>query len=84
MIFEILGWLFVIWLIGSAIYSTKFHLSNYLSRKQKIKNKGIGEVTDEAYEHLHKQVNWSLLIFMQIAKLAIAIFFVLSFVEIKI
>ncbi|PKN00742.1 MAG: hypothetical protein CVU77_08780 [Elusimicrobia bacterium HGW-Elusimicrobia-1] len=68
--FEILGWLFVIWLLGSTIYSIKFHLGNYLLQKQRIKNKVVGEL----YETLHKQINWKSLILIQVSKLTIAIF----------
>jgi hypothetical protein len=31
--FEILGWLIILWLLGSTIYSTKFHLGNYFRSK---------------------------------------------------
>lgn len=32
---EILGWIIVVWLTGSIIYSTQFHLRNYLKSKDK-------------------------------------------------
>ena len=32
---EILGWIIVIWLAGSTIYSTQFHLRNYFTSKDK-------------------------------------------------
>lgn len=32
---EILGWIVVVWLTGSTIYSTQFHLQNYLKSKDK-------------------------------------------------
>lgn len=30
---QILGWVIVVWLFGSAIYSTQFHLRNYFRSK---------------------------------------------------
>jgi len=68
MILEISGWLLVVCLVGSTIHSTKFHVGTYLLQKQRIKNKEVGEV----YKSLHKQMNWSFLIFIQIGKLIIA------------
>lgn len=32
---EILGWIVVVWLTGSTIYSTQFHLRNYRKSKDK-------------------------------------------------
>ena len=72
MIFKILGWVLATYLAGSTIHSSKFFFNSYQIQKQRIKNKEVGEV----YEHAHKQTNWSLLIFMQLAKLAIAFFLV--------
>ena len=68
MILKTLGWIFVIWLLCSTIYSTIFHLSNYLFRKQKIKN----EEVDELYIILHKRMSGNL-IFTQLAKITIMI-----------
>jgi hypothetical protein len=34
-IFRIIGWIIVIWLFGSTIYSTQFHLRNYLRSKDR-------------------------------------------------
>ncbi len=72
MIFKTFGWMLTIYLAGSTIYSSRFFINSYLLQKKRIKNKEVGEV----YEHAHKQTNWSLLIFMQLAKLAIAFFLV--------
>ncbi len=33
--FNILGWIIIIWLLGSIVYSTQFHLRNYLASKDK-------------------------------------------------
>jgi len=30
---EILGWIVIVWLLGSTIYSTQFHLRNYIRSK---------------------------------------------------
>ena len=32
---KILGWIIVIWLFGSTIYSTQFHLRNYFGSKDR-------------------------------------------------
>lgn len=69
---KFLGWLFAIWLLGSIIYSTKFHLGNYLLQKHRIKNKEVGEV----YERLHKQINWNSLILVQLIKIVIIVFLI--------
>ena len=68
MFIQIIGWLFVIGLIGSAIYSSLFHIGNFLRQKGKIQNGEVGEV----YARLHKQFNWKLLIVIQLIKLSIA------------
>jgi hypothetical protein len=69
MILKFISWMFVIGLLGSFIYSTKYHLGNYWLQKKKIKNKEVGET----YEHLHKQFNWNLVIFFQLVKVSISI-----------
>jgi len=33
MILKIIGWVIVVWLTGSTIYSTQYHLRNYFSSK---------------------------------------------------
>lgn len=68
--FYILGWIIVIWLIGSTILSTQFHLKSYLSQKTRIRSGEVGE----SYQYLHKQHNWKLLVFIQLVKLTIALF----------
>lgn len=65
----IIGWLVVIYLFGSVIYSTQFHLGNYLLQKQRIKSGEVGG----AYKQLHKQTNRGILIFIQLIKLIVAI-----------
>jgi hypothetical protein len=65
MFIQIIGWLFVIGLIGSAIYSSLFHIGNFFRQKRKIQN---GEV----YTRLHKQFNWKFLIVTQFIKLFVA------------
>jgi hypothetical protein len=72
MVWQILGWGVIVWMIGSTIHSTKFHLGNYLIQKQKINNNEVGET----YKHLHEQTNWRMLILFQLSKLSIAIFVV--------
>ncbi|MCD4693142.1 MAG: hypothetical protein K8R79_09520 [Calditrichales bacterium] len=68
MFIQIISWVFVIGLIGSAIYSSLFHIGNFLRQKRKIQNGEIGEV----YISLHKQFNWKFLIVIQFIKLFIA------------
>jgi len=65
----IIGWLIVVWLIGSVLYSSQFHLINYLRQKQRIKAGEVGEL----YEKLHKELNWRSLIIAQVAKLAVVV-----------
>ncbi len=60
----IIGWIAVVWLLGSFLYSSKFHIKNYLLRKQRIK---AGE-PDTAYERLHKELNYSFLKIVKIGK----------------
>ncbi len=66
---KILAWILVVWLSGSLLYSIKFHLGNYLSQRQRIKSGEAGEI----YEQRHKEINWSMLIFIQFAKLFLVI-----------
>jgi len=66
-IFTIIGWLIVIWLGGSLIYSVQFHLRSYLQQRQSIKNDESGNV----YRNLHKKINWQSLIIIQVLKLAV-------------
>lgn len=66
---KILGWILVLFLSGSLLYSIKFHLGNYLSQRRKIKTGEVGEI----YEQMHKEVNWAVIIFIQFAKLFLVI-----------
>lgn len=70
---KIIGWLLVSWLLGSTIYSIKFHLGNYLREKQEIVNTKNKE-NKEIIKFMHKQMNWGLLVIIQIIKAVIAIF----------
>lgn len=70
---KIIGWLLVSWLLGSTIYSTKFHLGNYLREKQEIINTKKKE-NKKIVKFMHKQMNWGVLVIIQIIKAVIAIF----------
>ena len=73
-ILKFLGWLSVLWLLGSTIYSIIFHLKAYSRQSKRIQKGEVGKI----YETLHKQTNWGTLIIIQIIKIvfviAIAIF----------
>jgi len=64
----IIGWIALIWLSGSFLYSTQFHLKNWLLRKHEIKS---GEVSD-FYKKIHKKMTLRL-IFLQATKLVVVV-----------
>ena len=72
-IFTIIGWITVIGFAGSLLYSTQFHLRNYLTQRKRINTGEVGEI----YAEGHGAIKWRSLIYMQLFKLAII--FVLIF-----
>jgi len=68
-ILKILGWIGVIFLFGSFLYSMKFHLGNYFIQRKRIKNGEIGEV----YKQLHKEFGWGKIVFIQLIKLFLTV-----------
>jgi len=64
---KIVLWFILLWLIGSVIYSTRFHISNFLNRKKKIKSEEVGEL----YESIHGRFNIKLVL-LQTVKLFLA------------
>lgn len=67
---KIIGWIAVIWLGGSFLYSTKFHLGNYLSIKAKKESGESGEVYEEIAK---RRFSWKTVIFFQVIKLVIIV-----------
>jgi len=61
-IFRIIGWVIVIWLFGSTIYSTQFHLRNYLRMKEKswIREPITEETEDLTVQEIIKKVSTNL------------------------
>ena len=70
MIWKILAGIVALWLIGSAIYSSRFHYANYSIQRHKIKS----GLVDEIYERLHNQQNWGMLVVIQLVKFAIGFY----------
>jgi len=66
---KIIGWIAVAGFAGSFLYSTKFHLENYLLQKQRIKSEEVGDT----YKEMGKKFNWRAIILFQVIKLAIVI-----------
>ena len=74
-VLTIIAWVVVVWLFGSVIYSTQFHLRAYLISKGRLKTRDTGE----PYPRLLKQQNWWFLAEIQLLKLAIAVVLLLTF-----
>ena len=68
-IFRIIGWIIVIWLAGSLLYSIRFHLRNYLIQRQRINSGEVGEF----YKEAHRNMNWKSLIYIQLFKFLVII-----------
>ena len=68
----IFSWIAVILFAGSFLYSSKFHLGNYLLQRKRIKN-SEDKIGDEVYKHMHEKTNWKMLILFQVIKLGIVI-----------
>ncbi len=70
------GWVIVIWLMGSTIYSAQFHLRNY------YRSKGSNTIIAKDLEGPGKQTDLDINVFlkkvigMQVAKILIAIFLI--------
>jgi len=58
--FLVIGWVAVIWLLGSVIYSSFFHIRTYRVQKKRILTGEVGEV----YAKLHKEMKWLMLIYV--------------------
>ena len=73
---SIIGWVIVIWLMGSTIFSTQFHLRNY------YRSKGNNTIIAKDLEGPDKQIDLDRNVFlkrvigMQVAKILIAIFLI--------
>lgn len=72
---KLIGWLFVFWLIGSALYSTLFHFSSFRRQRERIESGEAGEI----YKRLHQDFNWKFLFGMQIIKIGIALLIIFLF-----
>ena len=68
-ILRIIGWIIVIWLTGSLIYSVRFHLNNYLIQRSRIKSGEVGEI----YKEAHRNMNWKSLIYIHLFKVLIIV-----------
>ena len=70
---QILGWVVVVWLLGSTIYSTQFHLGNYFRSKDKetVVSKDLEYSGQELI--LTKKVFLQRVLTLQIVKIVIAI-----------
>ena len=68
-ILKLVGWLFILWLSGSTIYSTIFHLKAYFRQRNRIQKGEVGPI----YETLHKKTNWGTFITIQIVKIVLVI-----------
>ncbi|MBW2302030.1 MAG: hypothetical protein JRF46_17380 [Deltaproteobacteria bacterium] len=67
--FSVIGWVAVIWLLGSVIYSSFFHIRTYRVQKKRILTGEVGEV----YAKLHKEMKWGTLFTIQIIKVIVAL-----------
>jgi hypothetical protein len=68
----ILSWIAIILFAGSFLYSSKFHLGNYLLQRKRIKN-SEDKISGGVYKHMHEKINWKMLILFQVIKLGIII-----------
>jgi len=67
--FSIIGWIAVICLLGSAVYSSLFHLHAYQVQRKRILSGEVGAV----YGKLHKEMKWGTLFTIQIIKVIVAL-----------
>lgn len=63
----IIGWILIIWLSGSFIYSIQFHFKNYLRVQKNTKKGKYNKKFPKDY------FNWNVIILFQIAKLIIVL-----------